>query len=273
MPELPEVETIRTELNDRCLQRKITNTIVYNSKLRYPVTNKLGNLLYNQTILRVFRRGRYLLFAFDNGNLIIHLGMSGELSIKDLGDYQKKKHEHITFFFDNDIVLSFCDPRKFGSVVFSSLTNVEEHKLLKNLGPEPLTENFSGTYLYQLASKTTKPIKSLLMDNNCVTGIGNIYVAEILFISKINPSRPAKALTLDECNTICQRSKDILNNAIHKGGTTIKDFKKSNGTKGYFQQDLKVYGRNNKNCHICDDTIVKTTINQRSTYSCKNCQK
>jgi len=199
--------------------------------------------------------------------------MSGELSIRKIEHYQKKKHEHVTFFLNNNVVLSFCDPRKFGSVVFSTLSNIEEHKLLKNFGPEPLSSNFSGSYLYKLASKTTKPIKTLLMDNHCVTGIGNIYVAEILFASGIAPARPSRTLTLEECITICQISKKILHDAIKKGGTTIKDFKNSKGEKGYFQQDLKIYGKNSQPCPRCNIFITKTLINNRSTYSCNQCQK
>ncbi len=269
MPELPEVETVCRGISPHIINQTIKGVIVRNDKLRYPVTKNLANIIHDQTVINISRRAKYILIETTIGSLIIHLGMSGSLLIIN-DNAPPQKHDHVDIIFEN-CTLRYHDPRRFGCILFEE-NNPLQHKLLCKLGPEPLTDSFSGKYLFDISRKRKKPIKLFLMDNHIVVGAGNIYANEALFISGIHPETPATSLTLDQYTRIVATIKIVLSQAIEAGGTTIQDYVNSEGKPGYFQQKLHVYGRNGMKCHNCSDTIISIKQGQRTTFLCPTCQ-
>ncbi|NRA74099.1 MAG: bifunctional DNA-formamidopyrimidine glycosylase/DNA-(apurinic or apyrimidinic site) lyase [Rickettsiales bacterium] len=270
MPELPEVETIKNGLKEFCLGTKIIDTIIYRYKLRYPIASNLSSLISQQYIVNVTRRAKYLVFELERGFLLFHFGMSGKLYVTR--QRQEKQHIHLTLRLANDFFISFYDPRRFGAIVWID-NSFENHFLIKNLGAEPFSEVFNHKYLYKKCQKRRVSIKQLLMESKVVVGIGNIYASEILFHSNIKPDRLTNTISLGEAKRIYKATLDILKKAIEAGGTTIRDFRNPKGDLGYFVQLLSVYGKNNQNCPKCDESILKITQNNRSTYYCPQCQK
>ncbi|MDR1057415.1 MAG: bifunctional DNA-formamidopyrimidine glycosylase/DNA-(apurinic or apyrimidinic site) lyase [Coxiellaceae bacterium] len=270
MPELPEVETICRGLRAKILRQKIITVNIKNSKLRYPIPKKLRNILPKQTILKISRRGKYILLKTKIGVLIIHLGMSGTLQIKTK-NYAIPKHEHFNIVFANNLVLCYIDPRRFGAILWTTRDPLQ-HPLLKNLGQEPLTKSFTAKYLYEKSKSKKCPIKLFIMDNRIVTGIGNIYANEILYAARLNPFQKVYTIPLNHYQKIVKETKKILPQAIIHRGTTIRDHTDNLGQKGDFQNKLKVYGRHNRSCYRCETKLITIKLGQRSTVFCPRCQ-
>ncbi len=269
MPELPEVETVRRGLLSHCLGQKINQVIIRQPKLRWPIPAQLPSLLQHHTINQVLRRGKYLLIPFPHGTLLIHLGMSGVLRILDPATLVTK-HDHVDIELST-ITLRFHDPRRFGCILW--IEAGKTHPLLDILGPEPLSDDFNTDYLYQSSRHRATAVKLFLMNNAVVTGIGNIYCNETLFQAQIHPTLPAQRITKAQAKNLVDASKSILAAAIELGGTTIKDFKNSQGKPGYFTQHLQVYGREGQPCFTCQTPLQELRLNQRSTIFCPCCQK
>ncbi|AZG97108.1 MULTISPECIES: bifunctional DNA-formamidopyrimidine glycosylase/DNA-(apurinic or apyrimidinic site) lyase [Enterobacterales] len=268
MPELPEVETSRRGIEPHLVGNILHYAIVRNSKLRWPVSEKIKTLL-DEPILSVKRRAKYLLIELNQGWIIVHLGMSG--SVRILPEEQpEEKHDHIDLVFRDGKVLRYTDPRRFGAWLWCE--DLATSSVLAHLGPEPLSAQFNAQYLYQQSKNKKIAIKPWLMDNKLVVGVGNIYANEALFSSGIMPDRKASSLTEQECDVLVKAIKAVLTRSIEQGGTTLKDFLQSDGKPGYFAQELFVYGRKDKACLICGHTIESIKQGQRSTFFCRHCQ-
>ena len=268
MPELPEVETTLRAIK-KFQGQNLTNIKVHNRNLRWAVDKDLEINSRNQKLINLRRRAKYIIFELENTNLLLHLGMSGSLRILKSENNYFLKHDHIEFIFDNEKII-YNDPRRFGSLHITK--NVNNHRLISALGPEPLSKNFNGAYLLDCCKSSKANIKTLLMNQKNVVGIGNIYASESLYLSKINPQKESQKLDLEECKRIVSSSKKVLNEAIKVGGTTLKDFYSADGSPGYFKIKLNVYGRNGQKCKKCEEEIVKVIINQRATFYCPDCQ-
>ncbi len=269
MPELPEVETTLRGIESYILNKKITSFIVREASLRWAVPTKLiKSKLLNNSFSNITRRGKYLLLESRNENLIIHLGMSGSLRIAENRDL--KKHDHIDICFEDDTTLRYCDPRRFGCFLWTD--NPEFHFLLKDLGPEPLGNSFSGEHLFKQSRKRKMPIKNFIMNSKIVVGVGNIYASEALFAAGIRPSSKAGRLTRKKYDLLAQEIVRLLRKSIEQGGTTLRDFVSGNNQPGYFKQSLMVYGREGEECYICDSTIKGLRIGQRASAYCPTCQ-
>ena len=269
MPELPEVETTRKGLEPLITYEKITAVHIYKKKLRWDIPPHLKRTLKNKTIKKISRRAKYLLIHFDNGQLVMHLGMSGSITV--VNSYESlKKHEHFELTLDNGTSLRFHDPRRFGSVLWQKQNEILS--LLKNLGPEPLSYEFDNDSLFSSANGKSKNIKSFIMDSNVVVGVGNIYASESLFLSGISPRREAGKTSKKRFIVLTNSIKTVLMDAINNGGTTLNDFSNVDGNPGYFSQVLNVYGRENMPCMRCNGTIKRIVQNQRATYYCPKCQ-
>lgn len=269
MPELPEVETVRRGISPHIEGAIIEGLEVRNPNLRWQVPAKLAEKVIGHPVLKVTRRGKYIIWQLPEGCLIWHLGMSGVMRVltktTPIG-----KHDHVDVLFA-DKVLRFTDPRRFGCLLY--VENEREHPLLKHLGPEPLSDEFNADYLAKKLKKTQRCIKVAIMDSHIVVGVGNIYASEALFIAQVSPQKLASKLTSEELERLVVAVKDTLDKAIQAGGTTLKDFMQSDGKPGYFRHELQVYGRDQKPCFICQMPIQKIVLGQRSTYFCPKCQK
>ena len=271
MPELPEVETTRRGITPHIENNTIKKVIVRNRSLRWPIPSGLNTKLKKQKIISVERRAKYLLLKTDIGTLIMHLGMSGSLRILAANE-PAEKHDHFEIQFEDGNCLRLRDPRRFGAVLWTK-DDPEEHKLLINLGPEPLDKTFNAELLFEKSRKRKTTIKQFIMDAKIVVGVGNIYASESLFLAGIHPKRLAGKITKQHAKDLTAAIKKILRQAIKQGGTTLKDFKSSDGKPGYFQQKLKVYDRKNEACVSCKKPIKQITLGQRSTFYCTHCQK
>ena len=268
MPELPEVETTLRAIK-KFQGQNLINIKVHNRNLRWTVSKDLEKNSKNQKLIDLHRRAKYIIFELENTYLLLHLGMSGSLRILKSEDNYFLKHDHIEFIFDNEKII-YNDPRRFGSLHITK--NVNNHKLISSLGPEPLSKNFNGAYLLECCKSSKSNIKTLLMNQKNVVGIGNIYASESLYLSRINPQKESQKLDLEECKRIVSSSKKVLNEAIRVGGTTLKDFYSADGSPGYFKIRLNVYGRNGQKCKNCEEVIVNVIISQRATFYCPSCQ-
>jgi len=271
MPELPEVETTCRGLSPHIENHKITAVTIRNFKLRWPVDDDLADKLLNQTLHKISRRAKYLLFQCDTGTLIIHLGMSGHLQVID-NNKSVGKHDHADFQFEHGLTLRYTDPRRFGAILWSEYQDIQQHPLLNKLGPEPLLESFSANYLLKITRGRRSPIKTFIMNGQQVVGVGNIYANEALFLAKIHPKTPAGKLSKEQASLLVTSIKQVLNKAIKAGGTTLKDFKKTDGKPGYFAQQLHIYGREGEPCSQCGSQIIQYKQAQRTTYFCPQCQ-
>lgn len=270
MPELPEVETTLRGIEPHISHQTITGLTIRNRRLRWPIPKNLAKIMIGQTIQQLSRRGKYLIFQCDEGYLLLHLGMSGRLRI--LMDSQPpQKHDHVDITFGNGKTLRFTDPRRFGAVLWSN-QNLSNHPLLSHLGPEPLTPEFNADYLSKRAATRKLSVKSFIMDSKVVVGVGNIYAAEALFMAGIHPEKSAGKVSRSKYEKLVEAIKRILQHAIRKGGTTLKDFTQSDGAPGYFSIELQVYGKQNKPCPRCKTTLQLVKIGQRSTVFCPACQ-
>ncbi|MCW9013854.1 MAG: bifunctional DNA-formamidopyrimidine glycosylase/DNA-(apurinic or apyrimidinic site) lyase [Gammaproteobacteria bacterium] len=270
MPELPEVETSRRGIEPYILNQQVIDVVVRQKKLRWPIPARLKSELIKQKILAVGRRGKYLLLETGIGTVLIHLGMSGSLRIVDKGT-APEKHDHIDIAFNNNKVLRLRDPRRFGSVLWTR-KDPAQHKLLSQLGPEPLSDEFNADYLYQQSRSRKVAIKLFIMNSQVVVGVGNIYANEALFMAGINPKRQASRISYQRYQILVACIKEVLQLAIQQGGTSLQDFTQQDGKPGYFQQILKVYGKTNQPCLICHQPIRQLRQQQRSTFYCSQCQ-
>lgn len=271
MPELPEVETTCRGIAPLITGKVLTNAIVRNRNLRWPITAGLKNKLVGQVIRNVWRRGKYLLLTFDQGSLIIHLGMSGHLAVVE-NKHPPGKHDHLDLCLDNDTVLRFHDPRRFGAVLWTTKDPLK-HKLLNSLGPEPLGAEFTAEYLFDKTRKHRRVIRDALLDGHLVAGIGNIYANEALFKSGIDPRRAAGRISKIRYHRLIDAIKLVLTNSIKAGGTTLRDFRGGDGRPGYFQQQLKIYGRVGEKCPNCTKIIRSELRGGRTLYYCPGCQR
>jgi formamidopyrimidine-DNA glycosylase len=270
MPELPEVETTMRGVAPYLLGTKVDQVILRCRQLRWPVPTELRDVLKGQEILSLSRRGKYILMGAESGTAIWHLGMSGTLRILQR-QQPAAKHDHIDWELSSGFVLRYCDPRRFGSLHWTR-SEPHQHKLLANLGVEPLSEQFNKAYLFKRVSGRRVAIKQLIMNSDIVVGVGNIYATEALFLAKIAPDRPAGAVSLKECSRLTASIKRVLNQAIKKGGTTLKDFVGGTGKPGYFTQQLKVYGRGGLPCVKCETPLHSMKIGSRASVFCNMCQ-
>lgn len=270
MPELPEVETTRRGIAPHIENKPVSDVVVRQSRLRWPVPNRLPSLLRGLCFRQIERRGKYLLLKTTTGTLIIHLGMSGSLRIVNTRQVAKK-HDHIDIMFVDGTVLRYNDPRKFGSVLWTE-GPIYDHPLLQQLGPEPLSSEFDGAYLYRLSRTRKSAVKSFIMDGHVVVGVGNIYANESLYMAGIRPSRQAGRISLRRYQALAEAIKVVLQRSIDRGGTTLRDFVNEQGNPGYFQQSLFVYGRAGQPCYRCSRPITPIKIGQRASYYCQACQ-
>ncbi|GAB1260923.1 bifunctional DNA-formamidopyrimidine glycosylase/DNA-(apurinic or apyrimidinic site) lyase [Aurantivibrio plasticivorans] len=270
MPELPEVETTRRGIAPHLEKQRIVNVVVRQPKLRWPIPRNLKSCLLNNAISKVHRRGKYLLIVVGRGHLMMHLGMSGSLRVLPIGS-KPEKHDHLDIELSSGQLLRYTDPRRFGSVLWVT-GDPYQHDLLRDLGPEPLTDDFTGEYLFSRSRKRKVPIKQLIMDSKVVVGVGNIYANEALFMSGIRPRRSAGRLTRQQSDVLAANIKQVLGNAIQQGGTTLRDFTNSEGKPGYFSQSLSVYGRGGEACLQCQTVLKEVRLGQRSTVYCPSCQ-
>ncbi|KEQ16491.1 bifunctional DNA-formamidopyrimidine glycosylase/DNA-(apurinic or apyrimidinic site) lyase [Endozoicomonas numazuensis] len=271
MPELPEVETTRRGIAPHIEGQTVADVIVRNPRLRWPVPEQLKQHLAGQVIRSVTRRAKYLLISTDAGTLLVHLGMSGSLRV--LNEPRKaEKHDHVDLVFGNGIRLRYTDPRRFGAVLWIN-DNVMEHNLLSKLGPEPLSDDFTAQRLYLCSRGKSQPVKTFIMDNHVVVGVGNIYANEALFKAGIRPDRPCGKISRVRYDRLTDSIKETLAKAIEQGGTTLRDFVGGDGKPGYFKQELAVYGRKGQPCIHCSTPIVEIRLGNRSTCYCKKCQR
>jgi formamidopyrimidine-DNA glycosylase len=270
MPELPEVETSRRGIAPHIEGRKVERVIVRDTRLRWPVPSDLARSLESETLLAVARRGKYLLLRFPRGHVLMHLGMSGNVRIVSSQE-APMKHDHVDIIFAGDKILRLNDPRRFGAVLWTS-DEVEEHELIRHLGPEPLSDAFTLDGLYRRSRKRKQAVKTLIMDSRVVVGVGNIYANEALFKAGIRPSKAAGLVSKAAYQCLFEEIRGVLSRAIEQGGTTLKDFVGGDGKPGYFQQELLVYGRGTKPCTVCKKPLKEIRLGQRSTVYCTSCQ-
>ena len=288
MPELPEVEIVKQSLDKKIRKKKVQKVIIRNKNLRFKIPKTFKKFLENKIVYKVSRFSKYLIIYLSNNEFcLIHLGMSGTIHLIDSKNKNKnnftnlsfynssslpKKHNHIEIIFD-EFKIIYNDPRRFG--FFQIIKNFDDlEKRFMHLGPEPFDNKFNLKYFLQFKKNKERTIKELLIDQKFVSGIGNIYASEILFLSKVNPQKKIKLLTLKECNQIIKNSKKVLLDAIDKGGSSIRDFKNTDGNRGNFQDSFKVYQREGKDCKLinCNGKILKKKITNRSTFFCSLCQ-
>ncbi|MDT8441293.1 MAG: bifunctional DNA-formamidopyrimidine glycosylase/DNA-(apurinic or apyrimidinic site) lyase [Desulfuromonadales bacterium] len=270
MPELPEVETTRMGIEALLAGKTVATVRVYEERLRWPVPDHLDQLLVGRTLRALGRRGKYLLFDFDQGTLLLHLGMSGHLRVVSVGD-ERRKHDHVEIAFRDGSLLRFNDARRFGALFWTDAPP-ENHPRLVGLGPEPLADDFDSSYLFAATRHRQVAIKPLLMNAAVVVGVGNIYASEALFRAGIDPHKPANRLKRRETARLVAAVREVLAEAIRAGGTTIRDFADSSGKPGYFRQQLRVYGRGDQPCTVCHAPIRHSRLGQRSTWFCPVCQ-
>ena len=270
MPELPEVETSRRGIEPHLLNKTIKNVTIRQHKLRWPIPKNLPDLAEGKKIRAICRRAKYIYLQLDNGSIIIHLGMSGSLRICT-NKTPIEKHDHIDIGVTGNKILRLRDPRKFGCVLWTA-DDINEHKLIKSLGPEPLDDIFTASYMHKKSRKRTCSIKSFIMNSHMVVGVGNIYASESLFKAGINPKRKAGSVSLARFEKLVDAIKVTLRDSIEQGGTTLKDFTGGDGQPGYFAQKLLVYGRTDDQCPVCNKPIKKITQQARSTFYCPQCQ-
>ncbi|MCB1983991.1 MAG: bifunctional DNA-formamidopyrimidine glycosylase/DNA-(apurinic or apyrimidinic site) lyase [Burkholderiales bacterium] len=282
MPELPEVEVTRLGIAPYLEGHRITGITIRHPKLRWPIPDRLHEQLQGKLIVSVSRRAKYLLFDCETGTLILHLGMSGSLRLLRVNDQKSiqsvkfvdapGKHDHFDLIIDNQTLLRFRDPRRFGAVLWQP-GSIKQHPLFIQLGPEPLSEDFCATRLYENSRGRKSSIKTLLMNNRIVVGVGNIYANEALFHAGINPRTAAGRIGLSRYERLVKNIKSVLEKAIEAGGSSLRNFVGSDGNPGYFQQQYWVYGRVGMACKKCGTHIKQIKQNQRSSFYCPACQR
>jgi len=270
MPELPEVETTRRGIAPHLLQRRVLAATLRRPDLRWPIPLAISAELPGQRITAIERRAKYLLIEVETGSAILHLGMSGSLRVLPQAT-PAARHDHVDLDIEGGSILRLTDPRRFGALLWQTRGTV--HPLLANLGPEPLSDAFSGAWLHRLSRGRRGPVKTFLMDQSVVVGVGNIYAAESLFEAGIDPRRAAGKVSLARYERLAAAVKRILDFAITRGGTTLRDFISPDGVPGYFEQELQVYGRAGLACRVCARPLHGMLLGQRATVWCTTCQR
>ena len=270
MPELPEVETTRRGLSQHLESRRINKILVRDARLRWPVPDDYAKRFSGVTINGITRRAKYLLWHSAKGTTLVHLGMSGSLRIVP-ADTPYKKHDHVEWQLEGGDVVRLHDPRRFGCVLW--LDDIDDHPLLRDLGPEPLGNAFSGDWLFERSRSRKQAIKNFVMDAKQVVGVGNIYASEALFRAGIHPSRAAGRVSRSRYQALAEAVRAVLTDALAAGGTTLRDFLRNDGEPGYFRQSLNVYGRTDEACNVCGSAIKMRVIGQRSSFFCTSCQR
>jgi len=270
MPELPEVETTRLGLAPQIEGRLITAVTLRRPDLRWPIPEQIGQILPGQRILSLRRRAKYLLLDLAPGSAVLHLGMSGCLRVVPMA-LLPGRHDHVDLVLDSGLAVRFTDPRRFGCLLWQP--EGETHELLRDLGPEPLSQDFNGDYLFERSRKRTASVKTFLMDQGIVVGVGNIYAVETLFRSGIAPGRAAGRVSRERYANLAQAVKMVLRQAIKSGGTTLRDFLHPDGMPGYFKQKLFVYGREGLPCLTCGRGLSGNRLGNRATVWCAHCQR
>ncbi len=275
MPELPEVEIVTIQLKEWALGKTVTKVTKSYKSLRFEKLSQPLSKIKNQKIQNIVRRGKYIIWNLENVCIVSHLGMSGQWKI--VLDTSKKearnKHTHIEIQLSDGAKLEYIDPRRFGCFVLIDSNLQSEFKLLKNLGLEPLSEEFVGDYLWAQFKGKSALVKNIIMNQSVVVGVGNIYAAEALFLAKINPMLAGKRVTREQSHSLVEQIKLVLLNSIANGGSSIDDFVHVNGQSGNFQNLHLVYGKNNENCVICATKIKSKFVGGRNTFWCPACQK
>jgi len=273
MPELPEVETVRKTLKLKLIGKKIIECVVYhNNIIEYPTVEEFKKNIINQSFVDIKRYGKWLLFELNDYYLLSHLRMEGKYFFRNKGE-QIYKHEHVVFKLDDDTEFRYMDVRKFGKMHLIKKEDIESRGPLLDIGLEPWDKKLDINYLKDKYKNKKLPIKSVILDQSIIAGIGNIYANEILYASGINPMKKAVDLTDIELESIINNTKIILGKAIEMGGSTIHSYTSVDGVTGLFQQELKVHLRENQKCDKCGNNIIKITVGGRGTYYCPNCQK
>ncbi|TBR13280.1 MAG: bifunctional DNA-formamidopyrimidine glycosylase/DNA-(apurinic or apyrimidinic site) lyase [Lysobacter sp.] len=270
MPELPEVETTRRGLAPHVEGQRVAAVILRRPDLRWPIPAEISTRLPGRRIRSVTRRAKYLLLDTDEGAALLHLGMSGALRVLPAAT-PIRAHDHVDIELDSGRVLRFNDPRRFGCLLWQPAG--ETHPLLAGLGPEPLSDAFDGAYLFRLSRGRRAPVKAFLMDQAAVVGVGNIYAAEALFLAGISPLRAAGKVSPERYERLAASVKTVLAHAIERGGTTLRDFIGPDGSPGYFEQELSVYGRGGEPCKACGRVLREQPIGQRASVWCPRCQR
>jgi formamidopyrimidine-DNA glycosylase len=270
MPELPEVETTLRGLEPYLKNAIISDIVVRNASLRWPVPVKQLSTLVGQTITGAERRAKYIFIHTKLGSILLHLGMSGSIRVLEIGA-EVGRHDHLDISLNGRTIIRLNDPRRFGCCLLAH-EPINEHKLIAKLGPEPLSSGFDGEVLFKRSRGRSISVKNLIMDGNIVVGVGNIYACESLFIAGIRPTLAAKRLSRQRYSKLAQTIKVVLANAIKAGGTTLNDFTQADGKPGYFKQELQVYGRAGEACNDCGCKIKSQLVGQRNTFYCPSCQ-
>jgi formamidopyrimidine-DNA glycosylase len=283
MPELPEVETVRRGLQPAMQDQKIMRAEVNRPDLRWPFPPNMAQRLTGARVLRLWRRSKYILLDLDTQEtLIVHLGMSGRMLVsgQQIGEFYQEhpapeKHDHVVFHMENETRVTFNDARRFGAMDLAPTAEVEMHKMLSSLGPEPLSNYLDDTYLAAALAGRNTPIKSALLDQRLIAGLGNIYVCEVLFRAKISPMRRAKDLSKSQVGSLVPIIRTVLEEAIEAGGSSLKDYRQTGGELGYFQHSFHVYDRESEPCkHAgCGGTIARVSQSGRSSFYCPTCQR
>ena len=283
MPELPEVETIMRGISPFLEGATIKKIILNRADLRWPFPENFESRIKGAKVLNLKRRSKYILVELSTGEtLLIHLGMSGKILVSNskIGNYfyesaQASNHDHVIFALNDGTVITYNDPRRFGAMDLTKTDDLNNHKFLQKLGPEPLGNNFNSEYLKIKLSKKESPIKNVLLDQSIVAGLGNIYVCEALFMSGISPKKKASKISKNKCDELVLNIRTILISAIEAGGSSLKDFTDIQGNPGYFQFDFHVYGRDNEWCKTrdCDHKIKRISQSGRSSFYCPRCQR
>jgi formamidopyrimidine-DNA glycosylase len=270
MPELPEVETTRRGIAPHLVGHRVVELVIRQPRLRWPIPSILRRALPGQRIEAVERRAKYLLAHTEAGSALLHLGMSGSLRVLK-NDSPPGKHDHFDWLLESGRILRYTDPRRFGCLLWQKSGTT--HPLLADLGPEPLDEVFDGIHLWKMSRGRSAPIKTFVMDQRVVVGVGNIYASEALFAAGIRPNRSAGSVSLVHYERLAAEVKRILAHAITRGGTTLRDFISPDGAPGYFEQELFVYARAGEPCKVCGTKIRAVVLGQRSTFYCPRCQR
>ncbi len=281
MPELPEVETVRRGLIPAMQGRVIERVELRRADLRFPFPDDFSQRLQGVKIERLDRRAKFLMVELSSGELLtMHLGMTGRFSIEGEGFdifahaiAGNPKHDHVVFHLEDNLKVTFNDPRRFGFMELYRAGEAEKSKRFSELGPEPLSNHFSAAHLNEVLQKKSSPIKSALLDQRVVAGLGNIYVCEALFRAGISPTRISSTIKGKRAEKLAPIVKDVISEAIEAGGSSISDFAQTDGKLGYFQHNFLVYGRENEPCKVCDKPVQRISQSGRSTFFCASCQK
>ena len=273
MPEKPEVITVVNSLKDRIVGKKITGcNVFWDNIIAAPVVDEFKKEIINQKINDITTRGKFIVIELDDYSLLVHLRMEGKFFFREKNE-ELNKHEHVELILDDSISFRFHDVRKFGKMHLIKKDDTYIVKPLSELGYEYYDKELTKEYLFECFKNRKHPIKTVLLDQSIITGIGNIYDDEILFMSGISPNRRACDITLDECQKIIDNTIVVLDKAVKLGGTTIKSFTSSEGVHGLFQNELLIHGKVGEDCCNCGNKIIKIKLNGRGTYYCTNCQK